>query len=289
MPHEIVDTHLHLWDPSHLRYAWLDDIPLLNQPYLLTDYDEATTGHPVAQMVFVQCEVDPSQYLEEVAWVEAIAASDSRIAGIVPWAPLEDGDGVAGVLDNFRDNPLVKGVRRIIQFEEDPAFCLQPDFVRGVTLLGQRDLHFEICLKGDDQFRNCLELVARCPDVRFLLNHVGKPFIADGTMSPWAEMVQELAGYDNTWCKISGMANEADMERWTAADLGPYVKRVVEVFGWDRVMFGGDWPVALLATTYDRWVNTLDAIARDLGADDAAIAGLFARNARSFYRLQAPA
>jgi len=286
---EVVDTHLHVWDPSKLRYPWLDDIPLLNKRYVLADYDVAKADVPVTQMVFVQCEVDPRQFREEAAWVGGLADRDPRIAGIVPWAPLECGDAVASDLDAFAANPLVKGIRRIIQFEDDPAFCLGDGFIRGVRLLGERDLHFEICLKGDEQFRNCLQLVRACPDVRFLLNHVGKPFIVDHAMEPWCSMIEELAALPNTWCKISGMANEGDMDSWTEADLEPYVEAVVGAFGWERVMFGGDWPVALLATTYTRWVDTLQSIARSLGGGKTELGCLFADNARAFYRLSTSA
>ena len=280
---EIVDTHLHLWNPSMLRYPWLDEIPLLNKPYLLADYDRAIAGHPVTRMIFVQCEVDPAEFREEAAWIASLAEADDRIVGIVPWAPLEYGDTVAPELDAFAENPLIKGVRRIIQFEDDPAFCLRDSFVRGVQLLGERGLHFEICLKGDEQFTNCVELVRRCPDVRFLLNHVGKPFIERQVYEPWSSLMRELAALPNTWCKVSGMVNEADTSAWVTADLTPFFETVIATFGWQRVMFGGDWPVALLATSYDRWVNTLASLATGAGAGKPDLDRLFAGNARSFY------
>ncbi|MEZ4701651.1 MAG: amidohydrolase family protein [Rhodothermales bacterium] len=279
----IIDTHLHLWDPGRLRYAWLDDIPLLNKPYLLDDFNAATAPLEIEQMVFLQCEADYSQYQAEADWVTGLAAADPRIAGIVPWAPLERGAAARDAVAKLAANPLVKGIRRIIQFEPDPWFCLQPAFVEGVNLLAEFNLHFELCLKGDDQFRNAITLARECPDVRFILDHIGKPFIKSRIMSPWDELMEQFAGLPNTWCKISGLVTEADLENWALADLIPYVEHVIDCFGWDRVMYGGDWPVVLQAATYARWVETLAKSIKT--ASKADTKKLFCDNARAFYRL----
>ena len=233
----IVDTHLHVWDPGRLDYPWLEDVPALNRPFLLDDFRLAVGSVEVERMVFVQCEVAFDQFREEAAWVERLAGRDGRIQGIVPWAPLEQGDAVRADLEALAANPRVKGIRRIIQFEDDPAFCLRPGFVKGVRALAAFDLHFELCLKGDAS-----------PDVRFILNHIGKPFIAEGTFEPWAGLLRKFAALPNTWCKVSGLVNEADMDAWTTDDLRPYIDHAIACFGWDRVMFGGDWPVSKLGS-----------------------------------------
>ena len=124
----IIDTHLHVWDPQRLRYPWLDDIPLLNKPYLLEDYDRACGPVAVEKMVFLQAEADVSQFQAEADWVDSLAERDSRLQGIVPWAPLELGDGARPALEQLSANPRVKSIRRIIQFEPDIEFCLRPDF-----------------------------------------------------------------------------------------------------------------------------------------------------------------
>ncbi len=279
----IIDTHLHLWDPGALRYPWLDDLPLLNRPYLLDDFDAATASVDVAAMVFLQCEVTPAQYRQEAEWVSKLAERDPRIAGIVPWAPLEKGETARDEVAALAADPLVKGIRRIIQFEDDPAFCLQPAFVDGVRMLADFGLHFELCLKGDDQFENAIALVDRCPGVRFILDHIGKPFIKEGLLSPWDEYIVELAERPHAWCKISGLATEADTECWTSAELHPYIEHVIDCFGWDRVVYGGDWPVAVQATTYPRWVETLAKAIKTASRTDAH--KLFVDNAISFYRL----
>jgi L-fuconolactonase len=279
----IVDTHLHVWDPNRIRYPWLPNVPLLNKPYLLADYNRACAPVTVERMVFLQCEADFALYQEEADWVSSLAKADPRIQGIVPWAPLEKGDAAQPALEKLTSDPLVKGIRRIIQFEPDVKFCLQPDFIKGVQLLARFDLHFEICIKGDEQFANTIALVRQCPQVRFLLNHIGKPFIKERIVEPWKTHLNTLAKLPNTWCKMSGLVTEADFNNWTSADLQPYIDAVIGAFGWDRVMFGGDWPVAVQATDYPRWVATLENGLR--GASQPQLKKMFHDNAVSFYRL----
>lgn len=284
IPYPIVDTHLHLWDPENLRYAWLDENPLLNKPYLLDDYRAACGAVTVEKMVFLQCECDFNQYYDEVQWVSGLAKQDPRIQGIVPWAPLEQGDGVKKHLEKLTQDPLVKGIRRIIQFEEDMEFCLRPDFVKGVQLCAEFGLHFEICI-SHGQMANALEMVKKCPDVRFLLNHIGKPDIRNQVFEPWKTEIAELASLPNTWCKMSGLVVEADMEHWTPEELHPYIDHVLDVFGFDRIMFGGDWPVVLQAAPWERWVETLYAHLQ--GASESELKKIFRDNANNFYRLNA--
>ncbi len=278
----IIDTHLHLWDPGYLRYPWLDEIPLLNRPHLLADYNRATGDIAVEKMVFLQCEVDFAQFMDEAAWVTSLAEVDDRIAGMVPWAPLEKGDGVRAALEELAANPLVKGIRRIIQFEDDLAFCLRPDFVTGVQALADYHLSFDICI-NHLQLANTIKLVAQCPDVSFILDHIGKPDIKAHLLDPWRQDIQTLAGFPNVCCKISGLVTEADHVNWTSDDLKPYIDHVISAFGFDRVLFGGDWPVATQATTYPRWVETLDWAVSDASPTERR--QLFHDNAIGFYRL----
>lgn len=278
----IVDTHLHLWDPGYLRYPWLDEIPLLNRPHLLDDYNRATGPLQVEKMVFLQCEVDFAQFQDEADWVSSLAQRDPRIQGMVPWAPLEKGDGASAALEKLAANPLVKGIRRIIQFEPDMDFCLRPDFVRGVQLLADYKLSFDICI-NHTQMANTIKLVAQCPDVSFILDHIGKPAIKNQRFEPWRQEIQTLAGFPNVWCKVSGLVTEADHANWTPADLKPYIDHVIDSFGFDRVIYGGDWPVATQATTYPRWVETLEWAVQ--GASAAELRKLFHDNAIDFYRL----
>jgi len=278
----IVDTHLHIWDLSRLRYPWLAGVPLLNKSHLIEDYRRACGPVQVAKMVFLQCECDFAQFQEEADWVTEVAAQDPRIRGIVPWAPLEEGDAAEADLARLASNPLIKGIRRIIQFEADPEFCLRPDFVRGVQLLPRHGLSFDLCI-NHKQLANTLKLVRQCPNVRFIMDHIAKPDIKAGRLDPWRAEMRELARCPHVWCKLSGLATEADFAKWTAADLRPYIDHVLDCFGFDRVIFGGDWPVSTQATDYPRWVRTVDeALA---GASPDELHRLYVRNAEAFYRV----
>lgn len=278
----IVDTHLHIWDLKRLRYPWLANVPMLNRDHLIEEYRKVCGPVQVAKMVFLQCECDFAQFQEEADWVTEVAAIDPRIRGIVPWAPLEKGDAAEPALAKLASNPLIKGIRRIIQFEADPEFCLKPDFVRGVQLLPKHGLSFDICI-NHTQMANTLKLVRQCPNVKFIIDHIAKPDIKNHVLDPWRQHMRDFATLPNVWCKMSGLVTEADFEKWTPADLRPYIDHVVECFGFDRIIFGGDWPVASQATDYPRWVNTLDDALKGSSPDE--LHKLYVRNAEAFYRV----
>jgi L-fuconolactonase len=157
--------------------------------------------------------------------------------------------------------------------------------VEGVRLLARFDLSFELCVYHR-QLASAVELVRRCPDVRFALDHAGKPGIRDGLMEPWRTHVAELAALPNVWCKLSGLITEADHAKWSSAQLRPYMKHVIERFGFERVMFGSDWPVSEQTHRYDEWVEIVDWALAD--ASHAERRRLFRDNAVAFYRLDAP-
>jgi L-fuconolactonase len=278
----IVDTHLHLWDLGRLRYPWLAAVPALNRSHLIADYRAACGPVAVAKMVFLQCDCDPAQFLAECDWVTAVAHEDPRIRGIVPWSPLERGEAALPALERLAANPLVKGVRRLIQSEPDLEFCLRPDFVRGVKLLPRFGFTFDLCI-NHRQLANTIRLVRQCPEVTFVLDHIAKPDIKAGVIDPWRSELRELAAMPNVWCKLSGLATEADHARWTAADLRPYIDHVMTCFGPDRVLFGGDWPVSTLATDYPRWVQTVDEALAGCTPDE--LHRVYVRNAEKFYRV----
>jgi L-fuconolactonase len=282
IPFPIVDTHVHLWDINHIDYPWLSDLPSLNKSHLLEDYDTACADVNVAKMVFLQAEADPAQYRKETEWVTQLAAGDSRLQGIVSFAPLDKGDGARAELEILAQNPLVKGVRRIIQFEENIDFCLRPDFVKGIQALPEMGMHFEICI-NHLQMANTIKMVSQCPEVQFNLNHIGKPDIKNQVLDPWRNELRTLASFENVTCKISGLATEADNENWKGEDLLPYIDHVLACFGFDRTFYGGDWPVASLATEYPRWANTLASAVSGCSADE--LHKLFVGNATAFYRL----
>ena len=278
----ITDTHLHLWDPNNLRYPWLDNIPLLNKPFLPGDYAAATSDLQIEKMVFVQCECEFAQCEAEVDWVTQCAAIDNRVKGIVAWAPLENGLAAKEVLDRYSENKLVKGIRRIIQFESDPEFCLRNDFVKGVQLLPQYNYPFDICI-SHHQLEKVISLVRQCPEVQFILDHIGKPDIKNQQLEPWRSQIFELSKFDNVWCKLSGLVTEADHTEWKKEDLLSYIQAVLECFTPQRIMFGGDWPVVLEAASYIEWVETLDWALSGLSQED--LRKIYKENAESFYSI----
>jgi L-fuconolactonase len=296
----IVDAHVHLWDPSVLRYPWLDALPALGRPFLLTDYVSATAGTTVDTMILVEANCLPDQALREVQLFERIAASDptnqrgqtplnSRnqrsltplISGIVAFVSLTAPAELDQTLDELTARATVKGIRHNIQ-GEPPGFCTQPSFIAGVQKAGSRGLAFDLCATHD-QLRDVLQLVRECPNTSFILDHCGKPAIRDGLLEPWSADVARLAKCSNVWCKLSGLVTEAAHVGWREADLIPYASHVVEQFGTERVMYGSDWPVLTLASGYADWFQFTARFTASWS--DAERRGFYRDNARRAYGL----
>ncbi len=278
----IVDSHVHIWDPARLPYAWLDGHPVLDRPFLLGDYDAATAPESISKMVFVECDIDRGHAVDEVAWVEEVAASDSPIAGIVGHAPVEEGDAVLTTLEALEPFGLMRGVRRLIQSEAEPGFCIQPRFIDGVRRLERFDWSFDICILAR-QMDDAIALVDACPNIRFVLDHIGKPQIADGVLEPWRSKMRALAERPNVVCKLSGVATEADHVAWTPGQLRPFMDAALEAFGPSRLMFGGDWPVATQAISARRWMDLVREALVDLSETERR--DVFAGTAEQFYRI----
>ncbi|MFN8637734.1 MAG: amidohydrolase family protein [Chloroflexota bacterium] len=279
----IVDSHVHLWDPTRFRMPWLDGNERIGKPFGLTEFREHSAGIEVEGIVYLQVEVTPPYALLEARWVADLPPDGPPILGIVPWAPLEDGDRARSFLDAMvAVDPRIKGIRRLYQGEPDIEFCIRPDFVRGVQILPEYGLSCDLGV-FHQHLKNTITLVRQCPEVSFVVDHIGKPDIKGHVQDPWRAEIRELASFPNVLCKVSGMVTEAEPFTWTVSDLRPYVEHVIESFGEDRVMFGGDWPVVLMASPYRRWAEALDEITD--GLSDAAKRKLWNENARRFYRL----
>jgi L-fuconolactonase len=279
----IIDAHVHLWNPEQFSMPWLADIPLLNRPYGLQAYCEQTQGLPITGIVYVEAGVEPQQALREARHVVELARQEPRLRAIVAAAPIERGTAIREHLESLvATSPLIKGVRRNLQDEADPDFCLRPDFVAGINLLGEFNLSFDLCIKYW-QLPYVTELVRRCPQTTFILDHLGKPDIKQHLLAPWQADLRQLAELPNVSCKISGMVTEADHAAWQPSDLEPFIEVVLDAFGEDRVLFGSDWPVALLASSYHRWYETLESLTSSLPA--SARRKLWAENARRIYHI----
>lgn len=281
-PSVIVDAHVHWWEPGTLDYPWLKELPALNQPFRPADYAAATVQSHVRKIIFVECGCSASQSLAEVDWICSLAARELRLKAVVAHATLEKGEAVRADLQKLAARPLVHGVRRNLQGESDPDFCLKPEFLAGVALLAEFGFTFDLCLRPG-QLRSVTELVRRMPQVTFILDHAGKPNIRDRQFEAWASDIQELARLGNVVCKLSGLTTEADWPQWQPAQLKPYCQHIVECFGFDRVLFGSDWPVATLATRYDRWVETVRELTAP--ATETDLDHLFRSNAERIYHV----
>jgi L-fuconolactonase len=278
----IVDAHVHVYDPGRLGYGWLAGAPKIDRSFGLEDFDRARGAVAVDRIVFAEVAVDPGLHLAEARWAQGLAEADPRLAGIVAHAPVEKGAAVEADLEALAALPAVRGVRRLIQQEPDPSVILAPDFVEGVRRLARFGFSFDICVKHW-QMTYAIELVRRCPEVAFVLDHIGKPDIRHGLRAPWWEQIADLAELPNVVCKVSGVITEADHDAWTATDVRPYVERALEVFGVARCMYGSDWPVATLTHDYPVWVAILDDVLA--GASDVERRAFWRGLATRTYRL----
>lgn len=263
----IADTHVHFWNPDHLPYSWIEGSEVLDRAFLPTDYSEHAGDIEVESIVFVEAGGHPDNAYDEAVWVDGLAEEDPRIEAIVAYAPLEKGDEVEADLEKLDDIPRVRGVRRLLQGEGDSEFPLRPGYVEGVQRLAKRDWVCELGINRQ-QYEAAIELCKRCPEVRFVLNHLGAPNIAGQELDPWRKHIEAFAELPNVWCKVSGAATLADHDDWTAEDLRPFIMHVIGTFGADRCCFGSDWPVLLRAGSFPQWVEALDTVTHGLSEDE---------------------
>ena len=279
MSHRILDSHHHLWDYDAKQYPWIPPGTPLERSHGLDDLAEQAKGTGLIGSIAVQAR----QTLEETDWLLSLADTNPLCKGVVGWVPLQD-DNIAEVLAAYADKPLLKGVRHVIQDEQDPAFMLRPAFLRGLETLSKTDLRYDILIYGH-QLPNTIKMVDTLPDdMPLVLDHIAKPVIDPGDPDEqWARDIAELAKRPNVWCKLSGMATEVRSNDWDVPMLAPYVDLALEAFGIDRLMFGSDWPVCLLKTGFARWVQAVEQFVGTLSEDEQD--KLFYRNAASFYGL----
>ena len=278
----MVDAHVHFWDAQRLAYPWLAGVAALNRSFLPGDYVSAAKPAEAGKLIFVECGCPAAAARDEVAWVTEIAEREPRLRGIVAQAAVERGSRVGEELAALAKNPLVKGVRRNLQDETDANFCRRPEFIDGVRELAKHGFTFDLCIVAG-QLPGVTELVRGCPEVFFVLDHCGKPAIRDRRPDTWRQHLRKLAALPNVACKISGLVTEANPEKCGAEELRPYIAHAVECFGFDRVLFGGDWPVCNLACSFTDWLGALEQGLA--GASAANLAGLFQTNAERIYRV----
>ncbi len=274
----IIDTHHHLWNYNSTEFDWIDDdMALIRRSFLPYDLVSTLLYTEVEKVVTVQAR----QSLEETDWLLYLASQYTIMAGVVGWLPLAD-NNIPQILEKYSENKWLKGLRHVVQGEPDPEFILGKDFNRGISLLKQYDLVYDILI-FEHQLPETIRFVDRHPGQRFVLDHIAKPRIRAGELKPWAENIRELARRENVSCKISGMVTEANYKKWSEEQLKPYFDVVTGAFGPSRLMFGSDWPVCLVATTYRKWTDLVKKVISEFDPMDQDL--ILHGNAERIYKI----
>ncbi len=264
----MIDAHQHFLDPGRLDYPWMSGpYERLHRTFLPGDLSPALDAVGVDRAIVVQACND----LDETHWLLRLAATDPRSAGVVGWVDLTDravGDALAELRERPGGDRLV-GIRHLVHDEPDPEWLLRPDVSRGLAAIAEARLVFDLLVRTRE-LPAASVVVDRHPDLRFVIDHLAKPPILSGQLEPWASLLRPLGDREHVSAKLSGLVTEADWQRWSGADLAPSIDLALEIFGPDRLMFGSDWPVCLLAGTYDRVVGTLVDAMGDLSAAERA-------------------
>jgi L-fuconolactonase len=258
----IVDAHLHVWDARQVAYPWLAETDGLSTLFELADVREAHDAIGVDRIVLVQAADD----LADTEYMLEAARSESRVAGVVAWAPLREPTIVADLLDQWSDQRVV-GLRHLVHRDPDRDFLRDERVHESLGLLGSRGLAFDICAESAHLLALVPDVARRHPDNRFVVDHLAKPPIRDRGWQPWADLLAAAARCPNVAVKLSGL-NTAAATEWTSNDFQPYVDHALDCFGPERMMYGGDWPFALLcaasyAEVWDGLSATLDGLSND--------------------------
>ncbi|HEY8869343.1 MAG TPA: amidohydrolase family protein [Candidatus Limnocylindrales bacterium] len=277
-----VDAHHHFWDPGRADYPWLtDELASIRRPFGPNDLRPVLAAEAIDRTVLVQTRSS----VEETEEFLVTAADEEFIAGVVGWVDLTD-PGVAEQIARLRDlkgGGRLVGIRHQAHDEPDPEWLIRADVMRGLHAVEQAGLVFDLLVRTRE-LPAALSVASTLPGLRFVVDHIAKPPIASGALEPWAGRLRPLGERPNVMCKVSGMVTEADLSTWTTDDLRPYVDVVLEVFGPDRLMFGSDWPVCLLAATYAQVVDATRELLGDLSAAERRM--IFGGTAAKTYALE---
>src|ERR1041385_4130755 len=241
-----LDAHQHFWKYDAASYAWIKPDWPIRRDFLPGELKQLLEQNRFEGSIAVQAR----QSLQETRWLLELAERHEFIKGVVGWVNLCS-EGVESELESFAKNPKFVGVRHVVQDEPDDDFMRRADFLRGISKLERFDLAYDLLI-FPRQITAAIEVVRGFPEQRFVLDHLAKPLIKDGVLSPWREQIDELGKFRNVACKLSGMVTEANWNKWTNPDFKPYLDVVFSVFGCERLMFGSDWPVCLLSGNYEK-------------------------------------
>ncbi len=273
-----IDSHQHFWKYNPEKHVWIDDtMASIRRDFLPSDLKTVYSENHIDGCVAVQAD----QTLEETDFLLDLARNTNFIKGIVGWADLR-AENVEETLGKYASNEKLKGWRHIVQGEADPNFLLRPEFMRGISYLEKFGYTYDI-LVFPHQLGSVLQFVKHFPNQKFVIDHIAKPYIKDGFYEGWALLMEAIAQHENVYCKVSGMITEADYNSWTPEQIHPYLHHVLEVFGSDRLMFGSDWPVCLVAGNYGQVKAVVTDFISALGESDQN--KIMGENALAFYRL----
>ena len=274
-----IDAHQHFWHYNPQQHSWMNDsMAVLRRDYLPGELAPLLQATGIDGTIAVQAR----QSVEETDWLLGLAGVHDQIKGVVGWLDLRAAD-LRQQIETRISNPKFVGLRHIVQDEPDDQFLLLPAFRQGIAVLAEFDLPYDLLL-FPRHLPVAVQLVAAFPRQPFVLDHLGKPAIGQGQLSPWREHLQQLARFPNVHCKLSGMVTEAKWKQWRPEDLRPYLDIVLEAFGPERVMIGSDWPVCLLSADYPTTLQIVfDCVQQFPPAVREAILG---GNCARFYRLE---
>ena len=273
----LVDSHQHFWQVGRFDYPWMSsDLGVLYRDYLPPELDPILKTNGVEKTVLVQA----SNSVEESRWLLNLADQYPFIAGVVGWVDLTS-DQVMAQLDLLA-HPKFKGVRHLIESEPADDWLSQPVVLRGLQALAERQLTYDL-LVHTRHLSSVHTVAENCKTLRLVIDHMAKPPIARAEFDEWAKRLKPLASFPNMYCKLSGLVTEANWNTWTTDDLRPYIDWALESFGPDRVMFGSDYPVCLLAASYERVLDSFQEALKDLKETERM--KIFCDNAVGFYRL----
>jgi predicted TIM-barrel fold metal-dependent hydrolase len=279
----IVDTHQHLWDLKQFRLPWIKPDSVLNRNYLPNDYATATAGLNVGKAVYMEVDLDPAQQTAEADYIIDLCkrGETPTVAGVISGRP--NSDGFKNYIAPFNGSRYVKGVRQVLHVPETPAgYCLSDNFVRGIRVLGELGLSYDLCMRPGE-LRDGAKLIELCPDTRFILDHCGNVNVQAKDHIDWKRGMEAIAKHKRVMCKVSGIIVSVKRGHWSADDLAPFINFTLDTFGPDRVMFGGDWPVCTQTASYKEWLDALKSIVSSRSDDEQR--KLFHDNAVRYYGL----
>jgi predicted TIM-barrel fold metal-dependent hydrolase len=280
---QVIDSHQHLWDLKRFRLPWTDTQKSLARDFTMRDYLAATEGIPIAGSVYLEVDLEPSQQQAEADYITELCRrrEGPLVAAVVSGRPASD--RFADYVRPFRDHSYIRGIRQVLHVTATPpGYCLQPSFVKGIQLLGELGLSYDLCMRPTE-LGDAIKLVDACPGTLFILDHCGGANVQAEDQTSWRRGMEQIAKRENVACKISGIIASAKPYAWSVEDLAPIVNHSLDVFGPDRVMYGGDWPVCTLAATYRQWFDALAQIVADRPENERK--RLYYDNAQHWYRL----